>query len=693
MPIKRNYIIIFFTVCFSVLSLIAFLILLQILLPNFVNSTVDYIQIHQKFILPDDFLPEPVETISYYLSVLLIPFLLLFFRWLFRKFNPSFDKTRKLFLICSAISAIVLIALTIVVYNVATPYVESTRVYIQGLYLFSHPLRSFLVYVIVCATVCIFLFKKEKILFFWKKFFPNCKIEYALKVLAAISVLMIITAVVAYYTNGFNNIRIYDYVDNDAVLYSISQVVGGKLPLVDFVNQYGLYSVFLLPIFKIVGLSVFTYTFVMACIMGLCYLCIYFLIKNLTDSKIIAFFGFITLFVLYTIMPKGFNYTGIPYIQYTPIRLLFPVLVMLLASIYFKKTKKFYYIITLIVASLGVFWNLDSGIIAMIGLTIVLCYREILYFKSSKNIKKNIREVARLCLKHILFVIISVVSVAAIYSLYAIVKRGQLPDWSGFLSYQSIYAGVGYYMLPMPSVHPWLLYGALSIIGLAIGVSALFTKKDKYKSTMILLVSIFSVGLFSYYQGRSHDYTFFNIFYLAVLLMIIFADKLLSELKYFIKKGELPVTRFILFFSIVFVFTIGTMGLFGDRAVYFANRIYVNVASFFKSEPSSYNSRVDFVVSNTNYGDEVPIFANGQSYFYTYSKTTNPIKVPGVIEFALQSDVVKIKNYLTITAKQGQKVFISNDYIKLYDLDYIIKEQYKLTSQSQDGEIKLYEKI
>jgi hypothetical protein len=86
-------------------------------------------------------------------------------------------------------------------------------------------------------------------------------------------------------------------------------------------------------------------------------------------------------------------------------------------------------------------------------------------------------------------------------------------------------------MLPMPLFHPWNILALTYTIGIGICIKAI-TEKDITPSTKnIFLVTIMGTGMLLYYQGRSHDYSFFGPSFYFFILLTLFLDRIISFLK------------------------------------------------------------------------------------------------------------------------------------------------------------------
>jgi len=212
----------------------------------------------------------------------------------------------------------------------------------------------------------------------------------------------------------------------DAVLYSLSQVVQGKTILVDLPSQYGLFPELLAPFFKIIGLSVFKFSLLMAMLQITALIALFYVLTRLIKSQTIIFLGGITLIVLTT--ENVFYLAGFPdpYYQYWPIRFFFPAIS---ASLFYwfcknKSIKKS--LVISLVSSVAILWNLDTGIFIFISYGAYLCVSYLFYLMSYPSYNKfklewNKKDFLAALAAHILILIITIF----LFGLFLRISSGQ----------------------------------------------------------------------------------------------------------------------------------------------------------------------------------------------------------------------------------------------------------------------------
>ena len=98
-----------------------------------------------------------------------------------------------------------------------------------------------------------------------------------------------------------------------------------------------------------------------------------------------------------------------------------------------------------------------------------------------------------------------------------------------------------------PPPHLWTAVALIYLIGLLYSLKALFFSAIE-KNKIIFFLAVLGIGLFSYYEGRSHDLALIGPLFPAVLLLAIFADQLLNLVKNNIRSiGNMSVLVLLLF--------------------------------------------------------------------------------------------------------------------------------------------------
>jgi uncharacterized membrane protein len=396
-----------------------------------------------------------------------------------------------------------------------------------------------------------------------------------------------------------------------------------------------------------------------------------------------------------------------PYFQYHPHRLIFPAVFILAAYSFFVSKPRFRrlkYHLVFFIASLSVFWNPDTGLVVFLTWFIVLIYHELFTEKQA-----GLEKFGRNCFSHLIAAICYFIFFTLAFFLFTFIRSGQLPNLSNVLFYANIFYGMGYFMLPMKLIRPWNLVILCYAIGLVIAIGALrpataanpqeSDKTPDGRTSLVLLLSVLGLGLFSYYQGRSHAYCLLAVWWPAYVLLTIFVDMIYSRIirpsnvktnpfAYLKEKGlELAV------FLVLFFFLSSSLPSIISHSGFLLNVLKDKLKDPQTAQSLVVKRNIDFIKSNTVAGEQVYIL----SYFYAaiyymHSRTTNPINVPGTSELLSRSDYDRIISYFR-NARET-KVFVDVIGNKQADMEIVqeITKYYSPVMVSPDKTIYLFER-
>jgi hypothetical protein len=209
-----------------------------------------------------------------------------------------------------------------------------------------------------------------------------------------------------------------------------------------------------------------------------------------------------------------------PYFQYHPIRTFLPILVFFLFSFY-SENKKIQSIVVPFVIGFFLFWNLDTGFVVICAWLIMTAY--VNFYNLKIFIKKFLRTIS--------FIFLGLLAFDFIY----FVTTGEFIVPNSLFKYQELYYSSGYYMLPMPMFHPWNIVILVYLVGLIFSLSKIFNKEKSNRDSTIIFLSVFGLGIFTYYQGRSHDRVLPLVIWPFLILITIFFEILFKDLKNYSK--------------------------------------------------------------------------------------------------------------------------------------------------------------
>jgi len=307
----------------------------------------------------------------------------------------------------------------------------------------------------------------------------------------------------------------------ESVFFTLARAWLGDPPLVGCANQYGLYAVYLAPLFRVVGLDVFRYALLMALLAATSVLLLLPVARHLAGSPVLgtaiwgAWVGACGLALRpyvrdYMVKLVGSFFID-PYFQYAPLRTLVPALVTLLAMLRLRGRSRWPAVAGSAVAAFGVPWNVDSGLVAWGAWMLLGAY---LAAAAAPTLGAALRGVARA-------VLVEAGALAcALLVLWAYYRGvlGATPDWTDSVRYQTLYYGAGVGMLPMSLPHSWMVAAAVLLLGLAHSIGALVRGRAAPRDALVFFLSVLGAGVFSYYQGRSHDWNLPAVVWPAWLL-------------------------------------------------------------------------------------------------------------------------------------------------------------------------------
>lgn len=617
-----------------VLSLVATLVslfILCVIIKFFYKPDTSYILTEAAKVYLDKFLPsfipKTVERAQFTFSVLLSPFLLLGF---YKLLNRYLSKVKDgiighLYFIASIAAVLSLFSVAYIGLAVSNFMYTGNNFFLSGVgkYLYSLVLFPIGVYIIL-------LLKKEK----YDNLIKNLVYIFSGLLMVVVFFISVININVVSFTD------IHSIVGHaNPIFYPISQVMAGKTLLVNLSSQYGLYPIFLEPVFKWFGLSILSVTALMGVLLSLSFLFIFLFLRRLVKNNIILLLGFSTI-VIYLLDGSANPY---PYFQYWPIRTFFPCLLLLLASVYLESKNKIIYFILFIISALSILWNFDSGIMVFISWILVLIYTEALNGDKKIMIKSIVR--------HLFFGALALTVVFAGFAGYTFLRSGHVPNLVMFFLYQKMFYD-GFMMIAMPFPHVWILVMLVFLSGLLLSIKKWLVKDVDWKNSSILLVSILGIGLFSYYEGRSHDATFYLPLYLPLILLTIFADILYSVV---VSNPKLYGHTLLFLMIIFFIFSSPFSILYKSGGYYKWSSIGFN--SFFQKSETPLTKNINFIKSNTNEGESVVILAEAfDGVYYSESHTRSVLDIPSFTEVFFKREADYAVNFLK--CNKTSKVFV-----------------------------------
>jgi hypothetical protein len=580
---------------------------------------IDISFIKKTFVLnPSDFRPEPVERMQFVLGIVVLPFLLgvsykVFEQFLAHRFHRSRFYGHTSLLYPGMISG----GMVFFILHNSSPYTS-----------ISYDLTPFsLVFLILGSVFCSHLLCVKE---------PVQLEDWGRRLLAWSGELFAFLAgclVCLYCIMDLRTITdspIYIYSFN-AVFHSVVQVFMGKQLLVDLNHQYGLYPYLIEPIFRVTGLSVLSFSVLMSLLMGGALASIYIFLRSAIKERVIASLAFCVLIYYCYFFGRIINYQEY-YYQYHPVRFFFPALSILLCYRFITKPTLWLYYLSFFLYSIALLWNFDSGFVVFFSWLLLLFYTE--------STDMNIRNMV----KHVLSGSIIVCIVFILFMLSMYVRYGRFPDFTWALEYQKLFYIHGYYMLPMPLWHPWMIVICIYAASLLYSIVKLLDKRVTSNASMFFYLSILGIGLFSYYQGRSHDYSLPAVVYPVFMIWALYMDMLVEQVKKYDFSAD-KISLVLLLFAFIYINV-----TFVSNVPEIALTIKRRVTPLFTARQTSVSKNFDYVRNHTQPEEELLILTQLSGVYSLAAQSPCPLRIPGTTELSLKEDFDNISKYLDTRA-------------------------------------------
>ncbi|MDB5349858.1 MAG: hypothetical protein JWN86_1105 [Planctomycetota bacterium] len=305
----------------------------------------------------------------------------------------------------------------------------------------------------------------------------------------------------------------------EAVYHPLVQVVLGKTVLANMTSQYGLFPHFLAPIFSVIGLSVLKFTIVLAVLTAAVMAALWAVLRGATQNRMVALAGLLAIIanLSFTIVESHDLY-----FQYMPIRMVAPAASLWLTWRYLACPSRRRYWATTLALGLGLLWNLDTGVPALASWMAVLSFGEL---AATGTIRRKAARIAG----HLGAGGLGAAAAATGYSVLVLLRAGRLPDFVSFLEFQRIFYGAGFYMLPMPAMGAWWAVVLIYLAALSYAANALVRGRVTPRTAILFHLATLGIGLFAYYQGRSHPRVLSLVWWPAFLIATLFLDEILAD--------------------------------------------------------------------------------------------------------------------------------------------------------------------
>ncbi len=499
----------------------------------------------------------------------------------------------------------------------------------------------------------------------------------------------IFNIVVIYYLLLSFSINIFDisaskwgWAHLDAIYYSVVQVANSDSVLyVDrFYNTYGLYPHILEPIFLLVGgVSVLKFSIIQALLVFTSFWIIYYVMSRLITNRIIVSTGFLSVIwaqYYYTRFADMYISRSMEYyFQYTPLRIIFPCLILLLAYKYIERRNNFIRLFGYIASALSLIWNLETGIIVSISWYLFISYINI---GSNASVREDVIALFRELLIFIGIIFLTLL----LFYMYIYIRYGAYIQLQGAVETLRVFALLGHGMLPMPLVGPWNILILIYILAFS---HALINIKDKDNS-IIFLLAIMGFGLFYYYLGRSANGNIHHVSWPGIILLILYANKLHKKFSKGLGLNHEKVF-FIGIITVVFGSAISMIYYMPDGI----NKLIIDRNQILNLDKDTIvKSNVAFIKKHTKPLERVLILSGRQAVYHSETMTASSFDT-GLIELFYKEDYDRL---ISLIQDSDIKIFFDKDPIAMTQnfvwkynnnhLASVIKNRYKKIASSNN---------
>jgi hypothetical protein len=365
-----------------------------------------------------------------------------------------------------------------------------------------------------------------------------------------------------------------------------------------------------------------------------------------------------------------------------------------------KSMKQLVYCGAFCLCAAGIAWNIETGLISMIAWVIFLSWDSLLHGRGQGKGKMVLTLVS-----HAATAVLAFFLMFGLLLFYTWSRSGSIPDFRNILFFQTLFYQYGFYMLPMPLIHPWNLVVLTYAVGICLGVGFLIRHRtggafgtdpmEQDRVSMVFTAAILGAGLFVGYQGRSHDYNLICVFWPAFFLLTIFSDVLWDRWLHRGADSRFPASRYTLL--PLTLLTLFMLFFYTPYITQITPVLWKRMEYQIQSVIRPQDSHADNLAAITSFmkryfspGEEGLIFSEKyQTIFYISTETVNPVRSPSFTEIMLLSDLKEYFEYL----ERGEcvKILMSDDFSQ-YDPDlyaYIIS---RFREEDRVGDLGFYVK-
>jgi len=317
----------------------------------------------------------------------------------------------------------------------------------------------------------------------------------------------------------------------DAVVSSIASVRHGNTLLVDAASQYGLFPELIAPALSLLPPGVFGLTLLFAALQLVSMLSLFYFLGRRIHSPVVLAVAIAALtmvtFGLHTLGGLRFSEPD-PVFQYWPIRFVGPALSVPIVMWAFRALTLKRLLVLAAWIGLCLFWNLDSGIAVLYGVTmLVVSLAGLSWFCRADGPGTR-----RLLVVSVVVVPAFSLLVYALGLLLLSIKAGEWVNLDWVFTFQATFFRHGFGMLPLdPWPDAWFVVLLVYGLSFVVGARLLIAGGNVNRNVPLLYLPLLGLGLFAYFQGRSFYFNLVAVSWPLILVAALLVDRHLLALR------------------------------------------------------------------------------------------------------------------------------------------------------------------
>lgn len=423
----------------------------------------------------------------------------------------------------------------------------------------------------------------------------------------------------------------------DAALYALSQVVGGRTLLVDLPSQYGLFPEFLGPVFRVTGMSILKVSAAFALMQILSLAAVFsVLVRNIKSPGLLALSGLALVWITFGVSNQSLRNEEV-YFQYWPIRFFWPAMSLWFVSTFISSRTLIRSGVVSLATAIGLLWNLDSGLAIWLAFGAFLFFHWLgamsgFSFNDPAGVLGNWKplDYAKAGALHIIIPVV----VCVLFFLMLYFKANGSMNFGWAISYQAVFYKLGFMMIPLPDyAHPWMSVLGVYLLGILYTFRKWSVKLRCRRADIVGYLSLLGVGLFVYYQGRSHVLNLVTVCWPAVIIMAILADEAIRMVRFRLAGVSylpLPVVALAVLMLMA--------GGFMHKIPALVAEALATIGTEGKFASSVVLDEVSFIKANSWPGRQCLILSRRQGILYTETELLSPVPGPGLVESMFRAD-------------------------------------------------------